>query len=146
MKTNRVAMPTQADTTHGARRYIDGTSKDGNSAWWAPNTTLDMQWRARKEEGVSLHALALFAQLLEIPHLANRHTPVHKNPLVQTPSICEFRWPRLKSHSVANKCCKVLIIEPSYRVLISLDADGDAVVTGAGLALFFVRIVAAIVS
>ena len=139
-------MLTQADTTNGARRYVDGISKDGNGAWWTPNTTPDMQWRARKEEGVSLHALALFAQLLEIPHLANRHTPVHKNPLVQTPSICELRWPRLKSHSVANECCEVLVIEPSYRVLISLDADGDAVVTGAGLALFFVRIVTAIVS
>jgi hypothetical protein len=49
--------------------------EDSNSTWWASDSTLDMQWRARQEKTISLHALALLTQFLEIPHLTNRHSP-----------------------------------------------------------------------
>jgi hypothetical protein len=56
------------------------------------------------------------------------HTPMHKQPLVQTPTICELRRPCFKCHSISNKTCEVLIIQPADRLLVCLNTNSNAIV------------------
>ena len=60
---------------------------------------------------------------------------------METPSIRELRRPRLECHRIPNKSCEMLIVEPSSRLLISLDSNSNAVIASAGLAVCFVRVV-----
>lgn len=100
-----------------------------------------MEGCTREEEGIAICALALLTELLEVPHLTNGHSPMDQDPFVQTPSICELGRPCLERNGVANQSREVLVIQPSNRVLVGLDTDGNTVVTSARFAFLFVCIV-----
>lgn len=61
-------------------------------------------------------------------------TPVHQKPLVQTPAVGELGRPRLKCNRIANKSGKVLVIQPSDRLLIRLHANRYTVLSSTRLA------------
>lgn len=53
--------------------------EDCNSTWRTSNSTFDMQWCTCEEECVAFRTLALLAQLLEVPHLTDGHSPASIN-------------------------------------------------------------------
>jgi hypothetical protein len=71
---------------------------------------------------------------------SNIHTPMHEQPLVQTPTISELRRPRLKCNGVANKTCKVLVIQPANRLFVGLDTNGNAIIASTRLSCRFIRV------
>lgn len=96
-----------------------------------------MQRRTRQKKRIPLHASTPRTQRLEVPHLANRRAPMHQQPLVQTPAVCEFGGPRLKRNGVAYDGGEVAVVEPADGFFAGLQADGDGVVAGAGFAFGF---------
>jgi hypothetical protein len=115
-----------------------------------------VQWRARQEEGVSTQRLTSLTELFEIPHLTNGsaygksasltsssadvHTPMHKQPLVQTPTISELWRPCLKRDCIANKTCEMLVIQPADCLLVCLNTNSIAVVASTRLSCGFIGV------
>jgi hypothetical protein len=105
---------------------------------------------------MSTQRLTSLTELFEIPHLtngsaygmsasltssgANIHTPMHKQPLVQTPTISELWRPCLKRDGVANKTCEMLVIQPADRLLVCLNANSNAVVASTRLSCGFIGV------
>jgi hypothetical protein len=66
-------------------------------------------------------------------------TPMHKQPLVQTPPVRKLRRPRLERNSIANKAREMIIVQPADRLFVRLHANSDAVVACARLPLGLAR-------
>lgn len=109
--------------------------KHRNSPRRTPNPTLNMQRRTSQKESIPPFFLTLITQLLQIPHFTNGRAPMHQQPLMQTPTVCEFRRPRLKRNIVAYNGREMAIVQPADGALRSLQANGYAVVARARLAL-----------
>lgn len=134
--------------TEGMWKWLQ-SSEDGNSTRWASDTTFDMQRCRGQEEGPSAILFACLAQRLEIPHLADGCAPFDEKPFVEGPWGLEWRWPGCKNaksalkaeriggyrtfegNRVASHSGKVLVIEPTDRGFVILEADGNAVLLGA---------------
>lgn len=111
-----------------------------NGAGWASHSTLDMQRRAGQEESPSFLLRTRLRQLLKIPHLADRSSPLHEKPLMQTEALNNLWRPSFKGNSIANHGSKVVIVQPADRLLRPLHSDRLAVFLSATLSFSIRRI------
>lgn len=93
-----------------------------------------MQRRTRQKETPPPLLVTRLAQLLQIPHLADRRAPLHEQPLVQAPTTLHWRRPGLEGDRVARDGGEVVLVEPAHRGLVVGQADGEGCVLGAGFA------------
>lgn len=65
---------------------------------------------------------------------------MYQQPFVQAPAVCELRRPCFEGNGITDEPSEALIIQPTDRFFVRLDADRNAVVARTGLSLDFASI------
>lgn len=110
-------------------------SENRNRPRRAPHPPPNMQRRTRQKETPPPPLLTHPPQRLQIPHLPNRRPPLHKQPLMQTPSAFQIRRPGLERHAVAPDGREMVGVEPAHGCFGGLEADAEGGFLGAGAPL-----------